>query len=389
MPAENAPPKKERLIFIDVMRGIAVLWMIEAHVVDALLAPQYKTGFIYWLISLTNGFVAVSFIFCAGAGFWLAAMRKSDDWRSFKKPLFDYLRRLGVILVMAYWLHLPTIAFFNLFNMSDARWNIFAECDVLQTIVYTSLAALTILLIIPKKSWLPGIYIFCAAAIFLAAPIVWAADPFAVFPRFVAACFAEMPISKFPLLHWGGFFFAGAAITHFFMNAKDRKKFAWWLFLGGVAAMEFFYFTRDIKFYYPGLDDWWHVAPGHSLFRLSCAIWVFGLLYLLENFYKNRRIGNALTVSGQESLLLYLFHLMIVYGSVVNYGLKQYLGSVFDPFATALLYLAVTIFVYFTAKYWHILKAKNLRAAHIIMGTLAGLFLLVFFTSHWYLHYFY
>lgn len=377
--------KKARLIFIDVMRGLAVFWMIEAHVVDALLAPEYKSGFIYSLLRISNGFVAVCFIFCAGAGFWLAAMRKADEWRTFRKPLFDYLKRLGFILIIAYWLHLPSISFFKLFSMSDARWNIFAECDVLQTIVYASLTALALLLLAPGRKYLPYIYSILAALIFILAPLVWSGDPFLIFPRFLAACFAEMPISKFPLLPWAGYFFAGAAVTHFFMKAENKKRFALWLFIGGFAAMEIFYFTRFFTFDYPAPSEWWRMAPGHSLFRLSCALWVFGLLFLTESYYKGKKIGDALTVSGQESLWLYIFHLMVVYGSIVNIGLNKILGAVFNPLETAMLYIVVAAISYITAKYWHILKMRNPKAARYFMFVCAGLFLLVFFTAHFFI----
>ena len=58
-----------RLAFIDILRGIAVVWMIETHVVDVCLAPLWKVGSLYHLIYISNGFVAVGFDFGAGAGF--------------------------------------------------------------------------------------------------------------------------------------------------------------------------------------------------------------------------------------------------------------------------------------------------------------------------------
>lgn len=37
----------------------------------------------------------MGFLFLAGSGFIIAANRKADDYKNFRKPLWDYLRRLG------------------------------------------------------------------------------------------------------------------------------------------------------------------------------------------------------------------------------------------------------------------------------------------------------
>ena len=80
--SEAAPTKKERLAFIDVLRGWAVLWMIQTHVANACLAEPYRQGWLFGLLELSNGFVAVTFLFCAGAGVWLAASRKAAEFRA-------------------------------------------------------------------------------------------------------------------------------------------------------------------------------------------------------------------------------------------------------------------------------------------------------------------
>ena len=69
----------QRLNFIDMLRGLACIWMIETHVVNAFLPDGYKDNLIFNLIDISNGFVAVCFIFCAGAGFRLALESKFNQ----------------------------------------------------------------------------------------------------------------------------------------------------------------------------------------------------------------------------------------------------------------------------------------------------------------------
>ena len=374
---KDSPVKKKRLIFIDVMRGIAVIWMIETHVVDVFLDNSLKHGSFYTLLNISNGFVAVAFIFCAGAGFWLAAMRKSADYKAFGQPLFVYLRRLFMILVIAYALHFPVPSLSGLFNVSASGWIVFFESDVLQCIVYTSLIALFILMITPKLNYLPWIFAILTVLVFFTSPIIRSWDAMGHLPPFWAALITGPPVSKFPLVPWSGYFFGGVAVTAFFMNSKNKHRTALAFFLVGLALAFFFQYSKILGVGYPGITNWWLGSPGHSLFRLSGTISVFGLLFLLEKYYAKTGPGNVLKLSGQESLFLYVSHLLIVYNSA-NFGIDKLLGTGFGYGITFLIFVSVALLCYFAAVFWHNLKFDNMRKARLVMAITFGL-LIAFF----------
>jgi hypothetical protein len=77
-------------------------------------------SYLIWL-NISNGFVSVTFIFCAGCGFWLAAVRKSEAYLAFKKPLWIYLRRIGFVILMGYWIHIPYLSLQNVLNRSSSE----------------------------------------------------------------------------------------------------------------------------------------------------------------------------------------------------------------------------------------------------------------------------
>ncbi|MBM2814870.1 MAG: hypothetical protein HW421_1632 [Ignavibacteria bacterium] len=377
-----APAKKGRLIFIDVMRGIAVLWMVETHVVDVCLGKWLKTGWFYNILSISNGFVAVSFLFCAGAGFWLASMKKSDDYKHFRPPLWDYLRRLGFIMLLAYWMHAPVMSLSKFLKLPFNVQVQFAECDILQAIVVSSLIALAILMLTPKLKYIPYIFAILAILIFSVTGLVLNTEPIDSMPAFLGAYFSNMKfslykISKFPLFPWAGYFFAGAAITAAFMAAENKKRFAQIFFVGGFFVMYFLYFTNYWPWPYPGRQDWWYCSPWHSIFRTSCAVWVFSLLYLIEDKIKGRRFTKMLEISGQESLFIYVFHNLIVYGSLVSIGLRFHVNMQLVYWQTGLVFLAIAIFSYYLSKGWHYIKQNNMKAARAIMVSAIILFVLV------------
>lgn len=372
-----AAEKKERLIFIDVLRGIAVIWMIQTHTLS-IMANEYKTGFFYNLLNISNGFVAVTFLFCAGAGFWIAAERKVSSYKKFEQPLWLYLERLGFILMIAYFLHSPIFGVSKLFNITQRQIDIFFQIDVLQTIVYSSLLALVLLLLSPKNMYIKYISIVLAAVFFIGAQFTWYSNPFEYLPHFFAFFLAAPPISKFPLFPWSGYFFAGIAFTAFFMDSQNREKFSKMFLIIGIAIPTLIFMLKDFGLEYIQGGAFWYANPMHSLFRVSGSIIAFSALYLTEKYYRNFKYINILVVSGRESLYLYVSHLLIVYGSVLNMGIKYFgIGNV-TPFGTVLLILAIIGVCVSTAYGWHQLKNNYPKqSTYIIYANL--FFLLIIF----------
>jgi uncharacterized membrane protein len=371
--------KGTRYVFIDALRGLAVFAMLECHVLNAIMSNNYEYGTIFNLLNVLNGFISVGFLFFAGSGFWIAAQRKSDDYKHFRKPLWGYLRRLGWILTLAYFIHLPVLSVFNLFNLDHQQVLIFAECDVLQTIVISSVFALILLLLTPSLKFLKYLSIALAIGFFFLTPLIWHWDPFTIFPTMIGSYFAPAPVSKFPLFPWSGYFFAGVAFTALFFDSKNKEKFAKIgiavsLILGIILLETNTQFTNMF-----GWKDWWQGFPTHSLFRTSGIILIFCISYLFEEKLKNMSIGRAFALVGQESLLVYIGHLMIVYGSVVNYGFIYMLGPRAHPLCVALITVVMCIFFYYASLCWNTIKREKSTMAHSMLYAISALVLSVMF----------
>ena len=81
---------------------------------------------------------------------------------------------------------------------------------------------------------------------------------------------------------------------------------------------------------------------------------------------------------GQESLFVYVFHLMLVYGSPANLGLSYFVGGVLRPFAAAVLTIAVIVAVYVLMEQWHLAKKSTPEVPKRIIWTFGILFALIF-----------
>jgi uncharacterized membrane protein len=254
----------------------------------------------------------------------------------------------------------------------------FFQCDVLHTIVFSSLLALLILLISPRREITHFIFGLIALGIFYTTPFVWTTDPLAVMPMPLGTLVSKPPVSNFPLFPWSGYFFAGATLTGFFMQQENKQRVARILVGMGFISTFVIFLIKQLPFSYPGWNDWWYASPGHALFRLSGIVLLFSLLFLLEEKFKTSRSGAFLQRCGQESLFIYVSHLMFVYGSVITMGLRNFASAKLKPLETFLIIVAMSGAVYFMAMVWHNIKISHPVYARRTLLAVSILFLVVF-----------
>lgn len=370
-------PKSNRYLFIDILRGFSVLWMIEAHITDVVLWSKAKSTSLFYLIDKSNGFVATVFLFCAGAGFFIATSRKFNDFKNFRKSLWIYLRKLGFILFIAFSMHLPSRDLSQLFNLTNEQLTRFMECDILQTIVYSSLIALLFFYLIPNLKYLKYISIVIALFSYYLTSFIWVINPFEYLPIFPATLFAEWPISHFPMFPWMGHFFAGIALTSFFMESVDKKKFALKVGLNSIAISICMLLLKELPFLnYPFANDWWHTSPSHFIFRISIVSFLFCILYYFEEYISGRFYAKPLILMGQESLLLYVGNVIVIYGSIINQGIRQHLPNQVDTYSTILIFTGLTFILYYLSKGWHFIKINHQLYSKLIIYGLSIYFLI-------------
>ena len=305
---------KQRMTFLDVLRGVAVFWMVETHVTDVCLAPSEKLGDRLWLLNLSNGFVAVTFIFCAGASFWLVASKKEADFRALGPGLRKYLERIFFILLLGYLMHLPTDSFAKLQAAPYEVWKSFLAIDVLPLISYTSLLALVVFWALPKAKWLPYAAAALALAVFGATSAVWEWNVYDHgWPLGLAGMLGRQPEVMFPLFPWSGYFFVGLVLAACTEWLQDRPNVAALTAALSLGAGLWGYHHQD-----PLEPDWWWTAPNYILFRVGFTVAIYlGLMLLFRALGERRPLAaRALEIAGQESLFLYLVHVFLVYGSL-------------------------------------------------------------------------
>ncbi|HLX11831.1 MAG TPA: heparan-alpha-glucosaminide N-acetyltransferase domain-containing protein [Bacteroidota bacterium] len=379
-PAKHSSP---RFAFIDRLRGLAVLVMIETHTYNALLNRPDRGSHFFAYVNFLNGLVAPSFLFCAGVAFAISVRRKRADYLSLKPSFWSYVRRLLFILMVAYSLHVPIFSLRQMLNVQDAQsWTSFFQVDILQVIAITLLGALALFVSIRNdRVFLATVSILTVIAIFLAPAVNQSHYP--NLPMWFRAYFSHAYDSQFPMLPWSAFLMAGILAGWAFMEIDQAKKDkAIQIAIGtSLIVIVVSLVAEWLPFRIYSHGNFWIDSPQFFLVRLALIIIIGALLWRIEKTeIKARNDNSLLLLFGMESLLVYTVHLVIVYGHSLMYSYSHLFPQDLSYTQCFGLYVALVLAMYGLAYLWHNLKAKNLKMAKIVqyavVAIVAGQFII-------------
>ena len=373
-----------RLGYIDQFRGLAAIFMIETHVVNALLLDPLRSHLTFKVLDFVNGLVAPSFLFVAGFSFTLAVNRKGDAYRRFSPELFKHLRRLLFIWATGYFLHIPYFSLRKSIHESTYT-NIlaFTAVDILQCIAAT-LVLLHILRIIIKDDRKFNYVLYSLFGFFIfAAPLAGTIDFTRIFSVAFAQYFNRMYGSLFPLFPWASFLIGGTIASQFMTqlsNISDSgnvqtsalKKVLWTGIAATVIGIAFSIYQTQLL-HTPHFTDY---SPAWFLLRFGMLLLI---LYGITLYEESREATFSPTkLFGRESFLVYTAHLVIVYGSTArNASLVEKIGPTLNYIQCLGIFALLALAMYAAAYVWNNLKQRNYNLSRLVQYTfIAGFFYL-------------
>jgi uncharacterized membrane protein len=295
------------------MRGLAILIMIEAHVIDSWTRPADRQSLSFGGATILAGFAAPMFLFLAGVSASLGAgsrTRRTGDpalsaasvrrrgWQIFG---LAYLFRLQAYMLnpKAMLLGLLKVDILNIMGPSivaaAALWQ--AARDYRRRIVLLGTAALAVTLLTPLVR-------SSALVQALPGPVQWYLRPVPGRNNFVF----------FP---WMGFVFAGALVGVLLDRPRSEtadRRFH--LRLGGAALA--FAAACYAGSYFPSIyaeSHFWTSAPSYFGLRVGLVTAVLSIVYFWER--RPRMLPwrwSPMAQFGRASLFVYWVHVEVVYG---------------------------------------------------------------------------
>jgi uncharacterized membrane protein len=375
--------EKKRYIYIDLLRGWAVLVMIEVHVVNAFILPEFSTQPWFSVLNFVNGLVAPSFLFASGYSFVLVAQRKWNEYLNITPVAWKQLGRIAQILAVGYLLHLPLFSFTALTRLSWSDWEVFWKVDVLHAIAVSLLAMLALIIILRKKKPFIAALGTLAVVMVFAAPLMVDRNLDHLLPSPIANYFTAAHQSQFPLFPWMGFVLCGGIASQLMVwmreSAGEKNVFIGFS-LFGLLAIAVPLIIDPMQFTVYPAHNYWTSNPGYFFIRLGIVIVILSGLWYWE---QTRRSGKSMvSIVGSESLIAYAGHLMVIYGQFIDnnsaavligktQGIPEVLGM------TAFL-MGATVSVSYV---WHRIKNWSMFYARVLMYSVLIVVLYFFFTN--------
>lgn len=366
-----ASENRTRIIFLDMMRALAVLMMVQGHTIDTFLADEYRTmdSTLFSIWFTIRGFTAPIFMFTSGVVFTYLL-------RSYNVPFFENPRvkkgliRFIVLVLIGYLLRYPTYTVFNFSVVTFEQWRGFFLVDALHLIGFGLLFVL-ILSLIAERIKLPDYFIFTLGALFffvlfsLTEKINWAN----YLPVPFAAYFYHGTGSYFPLFPWAGYVIGGAILGSYLAHnpvSFTSYKFSLRLLFIGFG---FLGLSQGIEL----IENIFYNRQGYWTDNLYVITMRLGLVILLNSFMsflaiKLKSVPEFVKQIGRHTLLVYAVHSIILYGSAWIPGLNLIFSrrmDIYSSIISALLMIALMAVMVLGIEKFKLYKKTKLAPSEI------------------------
>jgi uncharacterized membrane protein len=292
------------------------------------------------------------FLFLAGCSFTLATMRSGDAGFGSLGLGFRRTKRFVGLIVIGYLMHMPVRWFSDLRYADATAIQGWLQVDVLQCIGLTLLGLQVLALFARTPRRFAAAAFGVGALIVIASPLVWKSEPARFLPAAIAAYLNGNTGSLFPLFPWSGYVCVGAAIG--FLCARRPRHLIAMLAAGGVVVAVAGIVLQKMPVTLYGPMEFWKTSPNLALVRLG------GVCVLVASIGVASRWLPALALMaktlGRESLIAYVAHVFILYGSSWNLGLRQAVGASLSPAYTLMSIVALVLASGAIAFGWHSFK---------------------------------
>ncbi|MEW6060996.1 MAG: heparan-alpha-glucosaminide N-acetyltransferase domain-containing protein [Bacteroidota bacterium] len=371
---------KQRYLFIDLLRFLAVVFMVQGHTFDALLDFELRSNTLFFVHDFFHGFIAPMFLFASGTAFGISTFKKWQEHVSVTQHVWRRIGKFLGLLLIGYALHLPYFSLQKILTVATegeiATWQ---QVDALHCIAATLLILqLSILVLKTEKRFIWCVGTGAVAVIFLS-PIVWSIDFKQMFPLWLVSYLNSGNNSWFPLFPWSAYLLCGVIFSWLFINAKEHRqamKLMQHAVVIGVLAFTLSLVVVNLPFNIYPHHDVWKVNPLIIVARLGFVAVITSAVFFAEHTVKIK--SQIPQIMGRESLFIYVLHLVILYGSVVNKGLQQIILPTLSVVQSTLYFIlifgGITVFTYG----WYHFKTNYKRSARAMKFATAGIFIVLF-----------
>jgi uncharacterized membrane protein len=295
--------------YLDWLRGIAVLIMIEAHVLDSWTADEFRSGAAFAIAMIVGGFGAPLFLFLAGVAVALSATAKFQRTGDRAAAASAVVRRGGELFGLAFLFRIQAWA------LGWSSPTALLKVDILN-IMGPSIAAAGGLwgILRTRRAQLLAFSLATVTLAFLT-PLLRTA-PIHSLPDPVEAYIRPVPyLSHFVLFPWGLFVVAGVIPGLLLATDFRESRTNVWLVVAGLSTSGAAALAASLPLQYLS-RDFWTTSPCYFFVRVGLMTAAIGAAFGWASRTGGTEKWSPLQQLGRSSLFVYWIHVELVYGLI-------------------------------------------------------------------------
>jgi len=302
-----------RRTYLDWLRGVAVLIMIEAHVIDSWTHVADRKSRAFGESLILGGFGAPLFLLLAGMAVAMSAGSKARRTGDSRAAVRAVQRRGLEILLLAF------VFRFQSFVLSHSPAWAMLKVDILNIMGPSIILAAMLWGVFRTARARIIAFAVGTAAIVWVTPVIRNAAALGVLSDSLEGYLRPVPnLTNFTFFPWMGFVTAGALVGVVLDAARsadaDRR-----VNLGlGVAGLLVAVVAYQASFLPPlgARSSFWTSSASFFFIRLGLLIASIGVAYLWEQRPSAGRRSSPMQRLGRSSLFIYWIHVELVYGLI-------------------------------------------------------------------------
>ncbi|MFT5779526.1 MAG: putative membrane protein [Crocinitomicaceae bacterium] len=340
--AEIIPKSKVRLKFIDMGRSIAILLMLEGHFIEhtfkdfkvmagAVREHGTSGNLAFDWFYFIKGFTAPIFFAVTGVIF-VYLLARNKDAGYFRNPRVKKgFRRVLELLFWGYLLQLNLRYSSEYIHGDFGDW--VSAFHVLQCIGI-GIAFLLIIYGLYKLINIGPLYIYyfiAGTAIFCLYPGIKMLPADVFIPEHAPNLIQNMikgPDSVFPIIPWTAFTVYGGMIGALIVRFHDHVTKLWFPLIFIAIGIILNVWARPIFLSIDGIVEYFGILKNSEFVqnawlygRFGQVIIALGVLILVEKYFVIK--AKLFLKVGQNTLPIYILHVMVLYAGFIGYGLKS------------------------------------------------------------------
>lgn len=324
--------------YLDWMRGVAVLIMIEAHTIDSWTRASDRRSAAFGDAMILGGFGAPAFLFLAGVAVVMSAGSKLRRGATVERAAAEVRRRGWQIFGLAFLFRLQSY----LLNPGSSPSSLL-KVDILNVMGPSIAAAATLWGL--TRGTRTRIVSFAAATIAIAmmTPPIRATPILDVVPNPIEWYLRPVPgRTNFTLFPWAGFVLAGGIVGTLLdaaQSPRDERRVNVWLAAASLAVAAASYGASLLPPIYEQ-TNFWTSSPTFFFLRCGLLTACVPIGYAWQQRPWRLVPWRPMETFGRSSLFVYWIHVEMVYG-VLTQSLHKRLsiGRAFLAFAVFTLFL--------------------------------------------------